>query len=182
MQEITSENQEYAACVGRYAPLHIGHQVMFDYGFRVYPGRQLTILGSRDAPQSLRHLFSYEDRSEFIRGVYPQARIVGIPDYPTDDAWFDRLDEELEREGIDPARVTFLGGCKEDISFFLERNRRVKIFNRFNGETPKISATEVRDALVSGRSLEGLVAPQIQKLVRTRFAQRWEEFCRKEES
>ena len=51
------------------------------------------------------------------------------------------------------------------------------MINRFDGESsPVISATQVRDALISGRSLEGLVHPKIMDDVQRLFKIKWEQF------
>lgn len=45
-------------------------------------------------------------------------------------------------------KITFYGWCEEDIAFFLDAGKQVMIANRFDGTTPPISATEVRDFLI----------------------------------
>jgi len=48
--------------------------------------------------------------------------------------------------------------------------------NRFDGTTPKVSATEVRDALIKGRPLEGLIEPALISDLENRFIEKWEQF------
>ncbi len=105
-------------------------------------------------------------------------KVVGLPDYKTDTEWLSALDDMIRLAGIDPASVVFYGGCDEDIRFFTDAKRNVKIINRFDGSTPKISATEVRDALIHGRPLDGLVNQTLQSKIRDLFTKKWEEFKR----
>lgn len=114
--------------------------------------------------------------------MYPNIPVVGIPDYKTDEEWLVALDDLLmshfslqSREEV-KAKVTFLWGCEEDVAFFFDDARKVHIVNRFDGSTPKISATEVRDALIHGRDLENLLNPKLHDDVRNLFTTKWELF------
>ena len=167
--------QKFGVFVGRFSPLHIGHEVVIkgmidSFGIE----NCLVILGSSNAPISFRHLFSYEDRRRFIKEVFGDIAIVGLPDYPTNEEWLLALDDILDLRKIDKKEVVFFGGCEEDIYFFLEHKRPCKLFNRFDGETPKISATEVRDALIRERSLDDLLNPKICEIVKVSFTLKWE--------
>ncbi len=133
-------------------------------------------LGSANHPFTLRHFFSYEERRYFTRKIFPDLRIVPLPDFPTNEEWFLALDDVLVAAGFDPGQVTFFGGCEEDVGFFIDSGRKVRIVNRFDGSTPKISATEVRDALNKERSLDGLVNPLIADEVRALFKTKWKKF------
>jgi hypothetical protein len=136
----------------------------------------LVGIGSANHPTSLRHFFSYEERRGFILKVFPGLKVFGIPDFPTDEEWILALDDILRLSGTDPSSVTFFGGCREEVDFFCRIGRKVEIMNRFDGSTPKISATEVRDALIRERNLEGLLNPAIADSVRRSFQEKWELF------
>ena len=103
-------------------------------------------------------------------------KVVGLPDYPNDEEWLVALDDLISATGINPAEVIFFGGCEEDILFFYEAGRNCQIINRFDGTTPKISSTEVRDCLIYGRTLEGIIDPTIVNEVQNLFKQKWERF------
>lgn len=184
MSELTPENcfdeTCFGAYVGRFSPMHLGHQLMIQKLLDTFGERHVVLVGSCSHAVSFRHLFTYNDRCEFIRAVFPQIRLVGLPDFEEDSDWFNQLDDTLLFAKVDPVRVTYIGGCQEDVEFFIEkRRRRVKIFNRFNGETPKISSTEVRDALIERRSIDGLVDPRIAELIKRRFETRWADLRKK---
>ena len=172
-----SRESDKAVCVWRVCPLHLGHQAVLDAMIKKFGIKNcLLVIGSSNAPLTMRNLFSYAERKGFVEKIYPDLRVVPISDYPTDAEWILALDDVLQFGGLDPREVTFFGGCAEDIEFFLEAGRKCEIMNRFDGSTPKISATEVRDALVEGRSLDGLLDLRIVKDVKEAFKGKWERF------
>lgn len=163
------------AYIGRFNPVHLGHikvieEMIKNYGF----DNSILVIGSSNTPQSLRHFFSYNERRNFIKKLFPELRIVGLPDYQNDQEWLRALDDILEIAGIDPKNVTFFGGCLEDLRFFDEDGRDCTILNRF--EMGKISATEVRDALIHKRDLDGLVHKNIIPELGELFKEKWENF------
>ena len=168
---------KHGAYVGRINPLHLGHEAVGEEMLKQFGvENSMLIMGSSNTPFSLRHFFSYEERRGFVKKVFPELKIVGLPDYPTDKEWLVAMDDLLIARGFDPLEVVFFGGCEEDILFFYDAGRKCHILNRFDGTTPKISATEVRDCLIYGRSLEGMINPLIAGDVRDLFAQKWERF------
>ncbi len=160
--------------VGRMCPIHLGHEEIIKKMVGECNADCLVIIGSSNAPMSLRHFFSYEERRRFIRKLFPEVAMVGLPDYPTDEEWLVALDDILLVAGINPGEAVFYGGCEEDIRFFLEAGRKYSLLNRFTGETPKISATEVRDALVHNRDLARLLSPAVAEEVKNTFRFKWE--------
>ncbi len=165
------------AYIGRFNPLHLGHAaIVGEMLAQCGAEDSILIIGSSNAPFSLRHFFSYDERKKFIRAVYPDIRIVGLPDYPSDAEWLSALDDILAAAGMKPSEVTFFGGCEEDIRFFMDDGRACSLMNRFDGTTPKVSATEVRDALIHDRPLEGLVHPSVAADMRELFKEKWERF------
>lgn len=169
---------ENAVFVGRLCPLHIGHEVVIRKMIDDFPGRSLVVIGSSNAPISLRHFFSYEERRDFLRKVFPDISVVGLPDFNSDAEWMVALEDILSIAGFDSKEVVFFGGCEEDVRFFTDAGRKVSLVNRFDGSTPKISATEVRDALIHERPLGGLLDPAIAELVHDVFMRKWEAFKR----
>jgi len=157
----------------RACPMHLGHQAIVNAMVRDAGDMEhcLLFLGSSNRPLSFKYLFSFRERHEIARTLFPKLRILGIPDFPNDEDWLFNLNNELEHLGTSLANVTFYGGCHEDIAWFIDRGFATKIINRFSGaESPIVSATQVRDALLEGRSLDGLVDTCIHAQVRTLFS------------
>lgn len=169
--------KKLAVYVGRFNPFHNGHAAVVREMVDTHGVENcLLIVGSSNAGFSLRHFFSYQERKQFIQKVFPNIRLVGLPDYGNDQEWLSALDDILRATSIDPKDVTFFGGCQEDIRFFLDDGRTCTILNRFDGSMPKVSATEVRDSLIAGRPLESLVDKTIHDDVQVLFKQKWEKF------
>ncbi len=167
---------KHGVFVGRFCPMHLGHEAIIRKMLDESENPVIVIGSSNNSP-SMRHFFSYEERRSVIKKVFPEIPIVGLPDYSNDAAWLVALDDILRVTGADPATsVTFFGGCEEDVRFFFEAGRACLLTNRFDGSTPKISATEVRDALIHDRSLENLLNPAVAGDVKALFTEKWEQF------
>jgi len=167
------KKNKFGCFVGRMCPIHLGHKKIIEK-MMDEAEKCLVVMGSANHALSMRHVFSYEERRNLVKKIFPSMPVVGLADFSTDGEWIVALDDILSAAGMDPAETVFFGGCQEDIQFFLDAGRKTAILNRFDGSTPKISATEVRDALVYGRSLDGLLDPLIQQEVKELFAGKWE--------
>ena len=166
-----------AVLIGRFCPVHLGHEAVIQAMTEKFGlANCLVGIGSANHVVSIRHFFSYEERRKFLLPVSLGLNVFGLPDYPSDQEWMIALDDILRIFGTDPAKVTFFGGCQEEVEFFYRFGRRVEILNRFDGSTPKISATEVRDALIHERPLDQLLNPLIADAVRNCFREKWELF------
>jgi nicotinamide mononucleotide adenylyltransferase len=138
----------------------------------------ILVIGSSNNAFSLRHFFTYEERRSFILSVFPQIRLVGLPDYYSDRAWLMALDDLLRLAGVDPEQALYFGGSEEDVRFFLEDSRECHIVQRFEGPHADVSATRVRDCLIHERKEElgQLLIPKSATLIETNFSRKWEEF------
>ncbi|EKE29595.1 MAG: hypothetical protein ACD_2C00141G0017 [uncultured bacterium (gcode 4)] len=176
------KNTQIGVYVWRLCPIHVWHELLISIMRESYGNDFLQILWSSNAQFSLRNFFNYSERRGFYKMRFPDQKIVWMPDYWTDEDWLLALDDILiafwwfedRDELLD--KVTFIGWCDEDVDFFLKDWRKVDIINRFDWSTPKISATEVRDALIHNRSLDWLLHPEIHDEVRSLFQSKWEKF------
>ena len=143
--------------LGRFMPFHEGHRTVVDTMIRE-SGKEnpLLILGSSNATLSFRNLFSYSDRVKMIRKLYPDLPILSIPDFEDDEEWYYNLSELLKFCGCSMkiGSVCFYSGSMEDVQFFRDRGHHIRIVNRYDGTTIPTSASEVRDALLEGRSID----------------------------
>jgi len=169
--------EKFGVFVGRFCPVHLGHEaVIASMIEECGVNNCLVVIGSSNASMSLRNLFSYEERREFLKIIFPELQIVGLPDYSTDKEWLTALDDILGLRKIKAEEIIFFGGCEEDIHFFFEFQRECKLINRFDGSTPKISATEVRDALIQERHAAHLLNPAVLEEVKKVFTIKWDRF------
>lgn len=165
--------------VGRLNPIHLGHEQIIDHMIKTCGIDNCTIIiGSSNAQTTLRHFFSYSERRDFIRKLYPDMQLLGLPDYPSDEEWLVALYDIIDSISgtSEPGAIQFFGGADDDVQFFTDAGHDVSILNRFDGTTPVISATQVRDNLVTDASLNGLLNPKISGSVQKLFKTRWEEF------
>lgn len=174
------EKQQIGVLVGRFNPVHLGHIEVIKHAISTFGEENFILfIGSQSHPMTLRHFFSFTDRLEFLKLLYPKIKILGVPDFDSDDEWIQTIEHTIQTifgKNKEEADFVYYGGCEEDIIFFINRDRKTKIINRFDGTTPKISATEVRDALVFKRPLEGLLPETLAQTVKQKFKDRWEKF------
>ena len=165
--------------IGRMNPIHLGHEAVINHMIETCGAKKSTIIiGSSNASTSLRHFFSYSERRQLIKQLYPDLTIVGLPDYPTDDEWLMALyDLVYAIAGTNqPGRVMFFGGTQEDLQWYADSEHTIEMMDRFSGVTPIVSATQVRDNLIQQQSLDGLLNPTIIAPVQDLFKQRWDIF------
>ena len=72
---------KYGIFVGRVCPLHLGHQKIIqkmidDCGV----DNCLMLIGSSNAPLSWRVLFPYMRRRNWVKRIFKQLKVIGIPD------------------------------------------------------------------------------------------------------
>lgn len=171
---------EVGAYVGRLNPMHLGHQALIRAMIEAFGAHHVVLVGSCNRPISLRHLFNYRDRVDFIRAVFPHARVVPLPDFEGDNAsWFQAHDDLFQAFGWPAGRVVYIGGSREDTQFISDNGRTVHVVNRFTGPTVHVSASQVRDTLIGQQFGDGvlhpMLDPRVANLVRERFPARWNE-------
>lgn len=171
----------------RLAPVHIGHQIVIRALRSAFPGDWGIIVGSSNQPASIRHLFTLDDRLRFLRGVGVTGKVASIPDFPTDDQWFNCLESILSWGGFSIDNACFIGGTEDDVRCYKERGHATCIIRRFEGHTPEISGTKIRDCFIRiGMDREALVRKAAEFLddaivedVVDTFMDRWREFSRR---
>jgi nicotinic acid mononucleotide adenylyltransferase len=165
---------------GRQCPTHLGHEAIIRAMIEECGAKNsLIIIGSSQPTLNSYHsFFPYEDRRRFILRIFPEmkGRIVPLCDFPSDEVWMTALDDVLTACGYDPQSALFYSGSQEDAQFYSQVGKQCRIMNRFDGTTPKISGTQVRDALFERRSIADMVNPLILDDVEKTYARLWAEF------
>lgn len=161
----------HAVFCGRFNPLHRGHEAVIHSMRRDFLDKDITIaIGSTNVERSLRNPFLFEERKEFFDIVFPTLAVIALPDYTTDHEWLAALDAALLKKSITPEACVFFAGSEVDVPFFLHAGRPVRIVDRHSGATPLISATVVRDTLRAGKPINNMVHPEVEKLIRKKYA------------
>lgn len=161
--------------LGRMSPIHNGHHSIINIMISECHWKNcIVILGSSNAPTSVKNIFSVEDRKMFFNKIFDSIPIFELPDYNNDKIWSSELNKIISNSHLRKWDTNVhYGGCVSDIGFFLEDKRDIRIVNRFSGSTPILSATEIREKLINGESIKDFVHPIIHDDVVSIFNKRW---------
>jgi nicotinic acid mononucleotide adenylyltransferase len=166
--------------MGRFSPLHLGHTAVIDTMLDKYgEDNSLLLIGSVNNNQTLRHFFSFSERRSMIKMVYPNIRVAGVPDFADDGDWFMEIADLIHLIGNHSFECEFFAGCDEDVAAMRAYTSNITVVNRFDGTTPLISATQVRDALMYKREVKDLLHHNCLDYVVNLFDKKWEEYTRR---
>ncbi len=157
---------DVGAFVGRFNPLHKGHMRTADRMIYNHGRQSLLMIGSANAPLGLRNLFTYRERRDFIKMVYPKLRVVPLPDFPSDADWFNALIDITEAAFPFFHQVILYCGDINDISSFDYRDKvTIQVVDRYQEQV--VSATEVRTSLMQDdfETLKKLLPEQLWETV-----------------
>ncbi len=198
MKRVQPKKYRIGIFIGRFCPIHLGHMRVIEQLLKDFGENHLILIGSCNSSWSLRNFFSYKDRKDFIKSLYPNVKLLGLPDYPEDDnIWFTHLIDSIERiTGLEvdipnigwtdkplfpspkhgEVEPIFYGGCDEEIQFIQNRGFNFKIVERFGEASINVSSTEVRDCLIHNRDLKDKIHPLLIDKVKELFKYKWNEF------
>lgn len=161
-----------AVLVGRFSPLHIGHQMIIDYMIRNHGiGKCLILIGSSNSISD-RTPYTYKERLKMIYILYPKIKVLPLPDVEpeleyfndyTNEIWLDNV-KEIEKQSGD--EFIFYGGSNEDLNI-LSQKFKTKVAIDRDCEGRGISATKIRQAIINNdfKYIEKLVNKKISSLV-----------------
>ncbi len=157
-----------AVQLGRFAPYHLGHQMVTEAMIQRHGIENcLIIIGSSNVLND-RTPFTFEQRKYFIQNIFQDIKIISIPDInpevnqfeiKTLDTWLNEI-EKLETKL--EARFKFYGGSQEDLRYLSKVFETEVIVDR-KSKGKNISATKVREAIIKKDigSLINFVNPKI---------------------
>lgn len=138
--------------LGRFSPFYRGHQAQVDLMIRERGLNNCMILVGSSNSYNPRTPFTYEQRREIIKQIYPKMKIVPLPDVnpalvyfdgSTNEKWLEEI-KKLERNMS--VKFLFYGGSREDLAILATRFETKIAASRYGDPTLR-SATEVRKAL-----------------------------------
>jgi len=145
---------KYQIYLGRFSPIHHGHigiinTMVSNFGY----DNCLLLIGSCASPFSRRLFYTYSQRREMIKILYPDISICGLPDYkdvdddPEFKQWHYNLWDIIKLKFPDATiyNTSFIIGSEKDAYFF--KNYNTEIIDR-EDSIPGFSATELRERLL----------------------------------
>jgi len=189
-----TQQQSVGVYIGRFDPVHLGHERVIQAMVDKHGSDSLLLLGScSKTPVTLANPFTYSERADFIGALFPELQIAPLPDYYGNDGewlvfvhdliclrtgWDSLPDSRSWTDYPATQEVTFYGGCQEDVAALKPLRCKGSIVDRFEDKGYRISSQEVRTALSRSMSLEGLVNPKIALEVQGLFASKWSQLVK----
>lgn len=145
----TDKKRDALVFIARAQPFHLGHKAVVDVALK-QAKEVVIVVGSSFEARNLRNPFTFEERKEMIKAVFPTDRVKVVPvsDYPYDDTKWVKAVQNIVDQTIPYAKdVGLIGHSKDSSSYYLN------IFPRWKNhvEVPNvdgINATDIRVALL----------------------------------
>ena len=170
-----------ALYVGRFQPPHMGHVSAVERALTI---ARSVVIGVRMTPVDCKNPFTVDERVEMWReiiawkGWHDIVEVIRVPDLPTKDMPVEdkQLDHPLVRWAETVARLARLSKAFDvvvaskppiAVGFILAGYTVVPAFTEPQTRM-RYSATEIRRRLAAGLSLEDLVPPPVERMLRLR--------------
>jgi len=169
-----SKKYNLVVFIGRCEPNHIGHNRNIQEA-RKLADNVLVLLGSSNKPRTIENPFTYAERKQMIKKVFPEDNVAveGIKDYDYQTPlWTENVhrvvNNHLHAIGHDPfddaePKIAILGYEKDDSSFYLRlfptwKFEDIGEHTQIGGQ--EINATKIRELYFEGHFsfLKGVVA------------------------
>jgi len=160
------KKHEIAFIIGRFQPIHKGHLKLFEEASK-FAKKIVILLGSANAPPSIRNPFSAEERIKFIREELPFVEIIPIMDYPySDRKWVSQVASIVENyPGSD--KIIF-GTNKDESTYYLNifpEKIKVIALSEQTGYFTNIDATTVREHLFNEKDATQFMGEYSRELI-----------------
>lgn len=122
---------QYAVVIGRFQPLHFGHQRLIEEALRS-ADRVIVVVGSDRKPRTFKNPFTFDERERMVRSSIRSSdqmrlSVVGVGDSPyNDQIWIATIQSAVDRlihqDGSQPAgvKVALVGHLKDASSYYLK--------------------------------------------------------------
>ena len=143
--------------IGRFQPFHNGHRAIVDAAIK-QAREVIIVVGSSFASRNIRNPFTFEERRQMIKSVFPDnnVKVVPVSDYPYDDNKWVRAVQNVVHGALawsaDPIRIGLIGHEKDGSSYYLKIFKPLGWGNVSVPNVDGINATDIRNALFEGDS------------------------------
>ena len=139
--------------IGRFQPFHNGHKAIVDAAIK-QAKEVIIVVGSSFASRNIRNPFTFEERRQMIKSVFPgnNVKVVPVSDYPYDDNKWVRAVQNVVHGALawsaDPIRIGLIGHEKDGSSYYLKIFKPLGWGNVSVANVDGINATDIRVALL----------------------------------
>lgn len=136
--------------IGRFQPFHNGHKAVIDAALQ-QAKEVVIVVGSSFAARNIRNPFTFSERKDMIKSVFPTDRVKVVPvsDYPYDDnKWINAIQRIVDETVPHAKDVGLIGHSKDSTSYYLNIFRDWKD----HVEVPDvggINATDIRKVILT---------------------------------
>lgn len=115
--------------IGRFQPLHLGHQEVIERALSLSE-RVLVLVGGEGKARSTRNPFTYLERRNMIKTVFPSVIVRGVKDHTYNDtAWIEEVQRTVKEValgdkwnalGMKDLKIGLIGHAKDNTSYYLK--------------------------------------------------------------
>jgi len=163
--------------IGRFQPFHNGHQAVVEAAIK-QAKEVIIVVGSSFASRNIRNPFTFEERRQMIKSVFPDnnVKVVPVSDYPYDDNKWVRAVQNVVHGALkwsaDPIRIGLIGHEKDGSSYYLKIFKPLGWGNVSVVNVDGINATDIRKHIFGGENVElfnNSLPEQVKEVIRTVF-------------
>lgn len=136
-----------AAFIGRFQPLHLGHQKVIEECSSEHEA--CIVIGSAEKSREKENPLTVEERKTLINECFPDLPVFLLPDNPSDETWCKNLEQKTDCEAVITQNKETENAVKE--------NSDLEIIHQEFHQRDMYSGTEVRRRIRSGAEWRYLV-------------------------
>ncbi len=125
--------------IGRFQPLHLGHADAIERALKEV-GALIIGIGSSEKSKTPENPFTFEERKQMIKSVFPKCKIIAIPDIDDDSKWVAYVCKLVGKFDV------VFSGNPNTLELFENAGYKVTVVKL----KKKISATAIRSLIAKG--------------------------------
>lgn len=168
-----SKKYGLAVYIGRFQPLHKGHEFVINKA-KELAENVLVLVGSSSSSRRVKGPFSFTERKSMIQSVFPDVYIDYIPDFLYEEnQWMTEVQDTValtiqdikEHKGLKSEKICIIGHNKDDSSYYLKNFPQYA--QEFLEHWENVNATEVRTLAYESKFkfIESAVSTQVYKFL-----------------
>jgi bifunctional NMN adenylyltransferase/nudix hydrolase len=155
----TEKRLDYAVFIGRFQPMHIGHEQVIQTALKLAE-TVIVVIGSANRSRTPKNPWTAQDRAAMIRSVFPdtkRVRIVQMNDQSSDQRWVAAVQEAVAQAKLsdgwkDRTDIAIIGHNKDESSYYLKMFPQWTLIDHDMDES--VSATDLRKLYLEGKNLK----------------------------